>query len=721
MPIATECPSCSFKGQVPDQFKGKKVKCPWCETMFTVGGSSSDTPSPHQPAATAAKKAGEVKVAKTSPSAHGAPRPKPKTEPAIDLGAEENPFAGLDSPSSYNKKLPADGKNLDSPSSYNKKLPADGKNLDSPSSYNKKLPADGKSLDSPSSYNKKVPADADKKAKQKGAAAAAPDNPFAELDSPSAYSKKPPAASDKKARPKAAEENPFASLDSPSSFNKKAAGAEKKANEEPPRKREESDAPAERKPKNSSPTAIILGLLAVLFGLIGISVPWLEIPPIPLIALILAGLGLLLGMVGALAALIRRAGVGFPLFASAICILAVVVAGAIYTEFIKPSSLLDEPRPADGAPKDGVAKDGAPKDGVAKDGAPKDGGAKDRSPKDGKDGAPKDGGAKDGSKPPPQADWIDAATKTPAVVGDIRVFIAEAAIDLVRGTNLPPNLAKDRHLQLRVRLENSNPGRKIDYLSWSIPPSSPLVPQPRLKDDVAPQPNQYSLIGFGPNAQVEGQVPKASIYSNKPATDLLVFEMPVEKAGALFLELPAANFGMQGTIRFKIPRSMIASKVTTTPDPNPKIDPKDKPPPQPSGAPKEIAALRKLLKSPTDRERQDAAAKLGSFGAKAAEAVPDLLPLVKDKGDEVRVKAVEAIGKIAPKTPHAKAAIPVLVEATKDEFPRVRLAAVIGLGQFGPEANIPAVQGALITLNADDDQDVKEAAKRTLARIRGKN
>src|SRR5580698_10318836 len=38
MPITAECPKCGFTGNVPDQFKGKKVKCRKCASPFLVGG-----------------------------------------------------------------------------------------------------------------------------------------------------------------------------------------------------------------------------------------------------------------------------------------------------------------------------------------------------------------------------------------------------------------------------------------------------------------------------------------------------------------------------------------------------------------------------------------------------------------------------------------------------------------------------------------------------------
>jgi hypothetical protein len=49
---------------------------------------------------------------------------------------------------------------------------------------------------------------------------------------------------------------------------------------------------------------------------------------------------------------------------------------------------------------------------------------------------------------------------------------------------------------------------------------------------------------------VEGTVPA---YSDKPVTDVLVFERPVPAAKVLFLELPGENVGGNGLARFRIP------------------------------------------------------------------------------------------------------------------------------------------------------------------------
>jgi hypothetical protein len=71
--------------------------------------------------------------------------------------------------------------------------------------------------------------------------------------------------------------------------------------------------------------------------------------------------------------------------------------------------------------------------------------------------------------------------------------------------------------------------------------------------------NGYKQVNFGLGSRVDGQVHSESIYPGKAISDLLVFEKPLDTAQYLLLELPAKNFGGQGRLRFKIPKSMIGS------------------------------------------------------------------------------------------------------------------------------------------------------------------
>jgi hypothetical protein len=73
--------------------------------------------------------------------------------------------------------------------------------------------------------------------------------------------------------------------------------------------------------------------------------------------------------------------------------------------------------------------------------------------------------------------------------------------------------------------------------------------------------NGYRRIDFGLTAYPVGSVERSeSIYYNKPITDVLVFERPIDTFEYLELELPAQNFGSQGLLRFRIPKNMVQNK-----------------------------------------------------------------------------------------------------------------------------------------------------------------
>jgi hypothetical protein len=69
--------------------------------------------------------------------------------------------------------------------------------------------------------------------------------------------------------------------------------------------------------------------------------------------------------------------------------------------------------------------------------------------------------------------------------------------------------------------------------------------------------NKYKAVEFGFADQVIGQLRgEATLYPNKPVTDVLVFEAPIARANSLILDLPASQIGSSGSIKFKIDRKM---------------------------------------------------------------------------------------------------------------------------------------------------------------------
>lgn len=149
----------------------------------------------------------------------------------------------------------------------------------------------------------------------------------------------------------------------------------------------------------------------------------------------------------------------------------------------------------------------------------------------------------------PELPWIDAS-EHPAIHGDLEVMIVSAQVkrvDLMDFGTL--TISSDPYLVLLVGLENMNKNRLIEYRSWQE--STIFGERPKLKDNLG---NEYRLVQFGFGAEIIGHAKKRTLYADKIKGDVLVFERPVPGAESLHLELPLANLGNKGTLRFIIPR-----------------------------------------------------------------------------------------------------------------------------------------------------------------------
>jgi hypothetical protein len=164
------------------------------------------------------------------------------------------------------------------------------------------------------------------------------------------------------------------------------------------------------------------------------------------------------------------------------------------------------------------------------------------------------------SESPPEPTW--AAPDEAVRQGDLQVQIADTAIGKVRleGSTDRDFLSSDEYLVIKVGLINKNPAKKVDYYSWSGRGMSFHRDYATLKDNFG---NNYRRIGFGSSTRPVGSVDGfESIYPNKLVTDVLAFELPLDTATHLDLELPAQNYGGEGMIRFRIP---ITSKFREVP------------------------------------------------------------------------------------------------------------------------------------------------------------
>jgi thiol-disulfide isomerase/thioredoxin len=128
-----------------------------------------------------------------------------------------------------------------------------------------------------------------------------------------------------------------------------------------------------------------------------------------------------------------------------------------------------------------------------------------------------------------------------------------------------------------------------------------------------------------------------------------------------------------------------------------------------------VAALLVALGSPDRRARANAALEIGQLGGKAAEAVPNLVQVLK--GDPyflVRARAATALGRIGLR---AEESVPALIEALEnDDDPSTRRAAARALQAIGPDAK--EAVAALVAALDDSSLNVRTSAADALETIR---
>lgn len=95
-----------------------------------------------------------------------------------------------------------------------------------------------------------------------------------------------------------------------------------------------------------------------------------------------------------------------------------------------------------------------------------------------------------------------------------------------------------------------------------------------------------------------------------------------------------------------------------------------------------VVAMTAGLKTEDREARINACIELGKAGPRAASAVSDLIPLLKDPDPEIRRLSAYALGEIGPE---AKSAIPALKELGSDSDMNVRMQVVNTLRSIDPK------------------------------------
>jgi HEAT repeat protein len=141
----------------------------------------------------------------------------------------------------------------------------------------------------------------------------------------------------------------------------------------------------------------------------------------------------------------------------------------------------------------------------------------------------------------------------------------------------------------------------------------------------------------------------------------------------------------------------------------------------PKVTPAIIPDLIKALAVPDAPLREALCTMLFRFGREAASAVPALATVLNDlntaNAPRYRWIAAEALGKIAPNTPHANQAVAALIESLTYQDQRSRTASIRALANFGPAA--AAAIPHLEKIRDGKEGEIKQAATETLAKISG--
>lgn len=248
-----------------------------------------------------------------------------------------------------------------------------------------------------------------------------------------------------------------------------------------------------------------LGIAAIVLGILAFLICW--IPLIGLIGVPLSGLGMILALIGLLAALFRGGtGIGYPIAAVAInglaLFMAISITMATGEALSSMSEAINESRESDRATNQQVVND---------NGEIVRGGGKANDP---------------GRAVNPADDWADADETVQQ--GDIRVHVESVSIGTIDVTDIFGDKAtsENKHLKINLRIGNVGDSKKIDFQGWSGADFTFDRDFATLKDNLG---NSYKRITFGSSSKIDGQVKRESIYPESSITDLLVFEVPIEK------------------------------------------------------------------------------------------------------------------------------------------------------------------------------------------------
>lgn len=299
---------------------------------------------------------------------------------------------------------------------------------------------------------------------------------------------------------------------------------------------------------NARDAAHSLGIASLVLGSLAFLICW--IPLLGVMGIPLSGLGVLMGGVGVIIAIVRKGrGIGFSIAGTGTCLLALVVAFAVNAAvFATAQSLADAAKKSRETNQTIIPND------------PTDEKKARLVQKTQKTANPI-------KSAPPVEVWADAS-KAAVEQDGMQVRIKSVRVDFVRMKNLiddGESKSKEKLLVIHVEMKNQTETKKLDYRSWAEEHSILSDGAGRLTDNFG---NTYKRINFGFSSRIEGRVSGSeSIYPGKAIGDVLTFEVPIDKVEYLRLELPGNNFGGKGSFGFKFRKISWVKRLTQKPMP----------------------------------------------------------------------------------------------------------------------------------------------------------
>lgn len=131
------------------------------------------------------------------------------------------------------------------------------------------------------------------------------------------------------------------------------------------------------------------------------------------------------------------------------------------------------------------------------------------------------------------------AAGTIATDGVVEVHYVAARIGKIAFVSGASQTLSDKDvLQIRISIENRSDATKLQYKGWGGD-SLASAHKATLSDDLG---NIYKPVTFGIIHRPAGQKANESLYPGTTLDDVLVFEVPVEKAKLMHLILPRRNY-----------------------------------------------------------------------------------------------------------------------------------------------------------------------------------